>query len=216
MDSQGWQDVGYNSGTCPHGSRLEGRGPGVRSGAHRGEINAVTDAVCYIAGAGDPLTDPAKRAFLDEAQRFGRPITHDHSRWSATACAGDPIRAWIAAGTPPPPGGSSMSGDLVRFFRPPNNAEIPQDWHSGAQHLLTINGRVADNHSRIITIGSRLSTVLARLDALTGYLDAHFAALADQIAAIDPGDGPPAKSTREVLELMLTVITEALEDADDS
>lgn len=97
--SKGWAGLAYTSCVCPHGVRYEGRGPGKRTGANgTNDGNQRSYAVVYIAGDVDPLTDPAKVAFLDEGHRLGHPLRWDHSDWKATACAGDPIRAWEATG----------------------------------------------------------------------------------------------------------------------
>lgn len=116
-------DVFYNSAACPHGYRLEGRGPGVLTGANGTvEGNRRSHAVLYLAGVGDPVTDAAMVAMHDEAapERFGLPILRDHSRWKPTGCAGDHVRAWIAAGCPdpgalpPPPAPSPLVADRRR------------------------------------------------------------------------------------------------------
>lgn len=116
MDHQGWHDLAYNSCVCPHGWRFEGRGVGVRSGANgTTDGNARSEAVCYIAGEGDPLTDDARRAFADEALRMEAPaLRWVHSDWKPTGCPGAPIRAWRAAGWPsptPPPAPDPDPGD---------------------------------------------------------------------------------------------------------
>jgi hypothetical protein len=106
---RGWNDIAYNSGVCPHGYRYEGRGPGVRSGANgTNDGNRRSEATCYIAGAGDPLTDSARRAYIDEGDRLSE-LWRQHGDWKPTACAGAAIRAWKATGwaapgspTPPP------------------------------------------------------------------------------------------------------------------
>lgn len=96
-------DIFYNSGFCPHGYRLEGRGPGVMTGANgTPEGNRRSYAIVYLAGGSDPVTDGAVRAMLDEEARYGRLILRDHSQWKATSCAGAPLRAWLAAGKPAP------------------------------------------------------------------------------------------------------------------
>lgn len=105
MDARGWSDIAYSSGVCPHGTRYEGRGPGRRTAANGTEAgNRQSLATCYIAGDGDPLTDAAKHAFRDEAERFGVPLDRAHSDWKPTGCPGDPLRAWIRAGAPRPGG----------------------------------------------------------------------------------------------------------------
>ena len=103
IDGRGWTDIAYSSGVCPHGWRFEGRGPGRRTGANGTNTgNDRSLATCYIAGGSDPLTGPAKAAFLDEADRFGTTLRWDHSDWKPTACAGDEIRGWEATGWAPP------------------------------------------------------------------------------------------------------------------
>lgn len=105
MDAQGGCDIFYNSGTCPHGVRFEGRGPGVRSGAQGTTAgNTRSVGVQYIAGLGDPLTNEAKHAFYDEAARYGRPLRWGHRDWKSTACPGDPLYDWRRAGFPHPGG----------------------------------------------------------------------------------------------------------------
>lgn len=101
--AKGWVDIAYTSGVCPHGTRYEGRPKRARTAANgTNDGNRRSLATVYIAGEGDPLTDGAKLAFLDEAERFGVPLERDHSDWKATACAGDAFRAWEAAGFPAP------------------------------------------------------------------------------------------------------------------
>lgn len=131
MNTRGWSDIAYTSGVCPHGDVFEGRGPGVRTAANgtdRG--NQMSYATCYIGGAGDPLTDEAKFAYLVEALRLGEPLDRGHRDWKATACPGDPLYEWIHAGAPmpgempaappqvdvPPPGAGDF-GALLELIR---------------------------------------------------------------------------------------------------
>lgn len=103
VEGRGWADLAYSSAVCPHGHRYEGRGPDRRSAANGTNAgNTRSCATVYIAGGDDPVTDAAKRAFHDEAARFGVSLRWNHSDWKSTACAGDPIRAWQAAGFPAP------------------------------------------------------------------------------------------------------------------
>jgi hypothetical protein len=114
MDGRGWNDIAYNALVCPHGHRYEGRGPGIRSGANGTNIgNARSEAVVYIAGGTDPLTDEAKRAYLDEETRFGRELRWNHSNWKSTSCAGPAIKTWQAQGWSRPMSTTSIDeGDL--------------------------------------------------------------------------------------------------------
>lgn len=102
---QGWNDIAYNFCFCPHGTIYECRGDGKRSGANgtnRG--NDQSEAGCYIGGVGDPLTPQAKQAALDQAARYGQPLRWVHQDWKSTACPGDEIVQWKAAGWPAPNG----------------------------------------------------------------------------------------------------------------
>jgi len=113
LDTRGWCDLAYNSAVCPHGVRYEGRGVGVRCGAQNSEGNRRSYAVVYLVGAGDPLTVEAKRAMLDEADRFHAPLRWGHRDWMNTSCPGDPTYAWRQAGFPRP------SAGLVPIAPPP-------------------------------------------------------------------------------------------------
>src|SRR5690606_36014836 len=103
MNSNGWADIAYTSGICPHGYRFEGRGPGVRTSSNgTNHSNTVSLSTVYIAGDDDPLTDEAKLAFLDEANRLGLPLNRVHQDWYSTSCAGGPLNEWVRAGCPRP------------------------------------------------------------------------------------------------------------------
>jgi hypothetical protein len=104
MVTRGWQDIAYSSLVCPHRTRYEGRGKDVRTAANGTTAgNNASHATCYIAGEGDPLTDGAKEAYLDESARLDG-LDAVHSDWKPTACPGEPLRRWVKAGMPPPTG----------------------------------------------------------------------------------------------------------------
>lgn len=102
LDDRGWCDLAYNSAYCPHGHRYDGRGKDVRSaaqGTNSGNLRSY--AVVYIAGVGDPLTDDAKRAALDEGRRLAG-LRWGHRDWKSTACPGPFVYPWRQAGFPAP------------------------------------------------------------------------------------------------------------------
>lgn len=106
MDTRGWADIAYSDVLCPHGYVFAGRGRGVRTAANgTSACNNVYEALCYLAGEGDPFTDAAKvtaRAWINERGDDVGP----HSSCRSTSCPGDSIRAWLRAGMPipgPPP-----------------------------------------------------------------------------------------------------------------
>jgi hypothetical protein len=105
LDTKGWCDLAYTSAVCPHGVRYEGRGPGLRTGANgTNDGNLRSYAVVGLWGSGDPLTEAAKRAFYDEAERLGEPLRWSHSQWKPTSCPGTPTNNWRLAGFPRPAG----------------------------------------------------------------------------------------------------------------
>jgi len=123
MDSRGWSDIAYTSGVCPHGHRYEGRGVGVRTAANGTNIgNELSYATCYIAGDGDPLTQAAKTAFVDEALRLSVLLNKVHSDWKPTSCPGSELKHWVNNGASAPPWGNSTS--------PPSPTKPPStiDW----------------------------------------------------------------------------------------
>jgi hypothetical protein len=102
LDSRGWCDFAYSSGVCPHGTRYVGRGPGVRTAAQGTNDGNLRSYACVgLWGDGDPLTDPAKLAYLDEGARLAR-LRWGHRDWKSTACPGNPAYAWRSAGFPRP------------------------------------------------------------------------------------------------------------------
>ena len=103
-----WIDLAYNGGFCPHGFIFQGRWFGVRSAANgTRDGNFHSAAWVYLGGEGDPLTDVAKAAALDllamSREAHNSPeVVRPHSYWKPTACPGDLLEEWIAAGLPDP------------------------------------------------------------------------------------------------------------------
>lgn len=136
MDQRGWQDIAYSSLVCPHRTRYEGRGKDVRTAANGTTTgNNVSHATCYIAGDGDPLTDGAKWAYLDEHVRL-EGLDKVHSDWKSTACPGAPLRAWVKAGhpapgpvapPPPPPPPPDTEDDMLDIIA---GDERPNEWYA--------------------------------------------------------------------------------------
>jgi len=103
MDSRGWSDIAYNAVACPHGYVFEGRGRGVKSAANGTTAgNAGAFAICYLGGEGDEFTEAGKRAMKAGGDwlTFAGSARNSHRDWKATACPGDAIAGWTAAGQP--------------------------------------------------------------------------------------------------------------------
>lgn len=110
MDTHGWVDIAYTGGFCDHGYAFAGRGAFVRTAANG--TNAGNDgwyAVTWIGGHGETPTPAALRAaawWVKELRDHGRagPGINNHSDHKNTACAGDPLRLFIAGGYVSPTG----------------------------------------------------------------------------------------------------------------
>ena len=106
MDKHGWVDIAYTLGVCQHGYILAGRGANVRTGANGTTAgNAYWYAVCFILGGSEKPTQDTADAFWEAVRMLRRDggaanRVNDHSKHKPTACAGDPVRALIAAGEP--------------------------------------------------------------------------------------------------------------------
>lgn len=158
LDSRGWADIAYSSGVCPHGHRYEGRGPDVRTAAQGTTAgNNASHATCYIAGAGDPLTDQAKAAFADESRRL-RGLRKGHRDWKSTACPGDPLYRWVHSGlsvpsspspTPAPaPVPSSKVTVIKRGSSGPAVAKWQRRMASEMVRKITVDGDFGPNTER--------------------------------------------------------------------
>lgn len=121
--SQGWVDIAYNFGACPHGYVLEGRGLGKETGANGNQpLNHAHYAVCGLLGD-TGLTQPTD-AMLNglrdaieylQANGAGGEIKGHRDGYN-TSCPGEPLYAWVQAGAPRPGGPA----------KPPTPAPPPQ------------------------------------------------------------------------------------------
>lgn len=178
--TNGAADIGYSSGVCPHGHRYEGRGPGVRSGGNGTDVaNQTSYAVVYIGGVNTPLTAAAKVAFLEEAARYGQPLDRAHRQWKQTACPGDELYRWVAAGAPHP-GGADIAPN-ADIIKPPGGflMALPEAEQRGIAMKIDyifnelradaggrpvvgggIRSMVANTHHHVVTKGSWVHRIL--------------------------------------------------------
>lgn len=108
MDGRGWADIAYSYLACKHGFVYEGRGRGVRTAAQG--TNAGNDtyhAVCFLGddtADRDDATDAGREAIRAAVMHCNAwsaaEEVRPHSFFKATACPGEDLRAWIAAGLP--------------------------------------------------------------------------------------------------------------------
>ncbi|MGV8972726.1 MAG: N-acetylmuramoyl-L-alanine amidase [Rhodoglobus sp.] len=106
MDSNGWNDIGYNYGISMGGHILEGRGL-TAVGAHCPDWNLNSWGVQFMHGTGQPLTDLAKAAACDlygylMVQAEHALLKKGHRDGFATACPGVVDYVWVKAGMPRP------------------------------------------------------------------------------------------------------------------
>lgn len=110
--SQGWVDIAYNFGACPHGYVLEGRGLGKETGANGNQpLNHAHYAICGLLGD-TGLTQPTDamlnglRDGIEYMQAHGAGTEiKGHRDGYATSCPGEPLYRWVQAGAPRPGGG---------------------------------------------------------------------------------------------------------------
>jgi peptidoglycan hydrolase-like protein with peptidoglycan-binding domain len=113
MDHNGWSDIAYNFGVCPHGYTFEGRGMNIINAANGTNIgNKTSHGIFTFAGADNPFTDEEKIGFRETVAFLAAHAPCEdraipHSDWHPTACCGDARRAWVKAGMPLPSTSSS-------------------------------------------------------------------------------------------------------------
>jgi hypothetical protein len=106
IEQRGWLDIAYNHVFCKHGYVFDGRGYGIRSAANgTNDGNGHYFAVCFLGDdrAGrDDVTEVGRRALSELIDEYRRRYprareVRPHSRFVATECPGDELRAFIAA-----------------------------------------------------------------------------------------------------------------------
>ena len=132
--ASGGNDIGYNFAVCPHGHVYALRGFH-RSGANgTRQSNRDYLAVVYMAGVGDPFTDPGKQmiseliAYLRERGTGTQVVCHGDI--TGSTCPGPVITPWVKAKLyelpydPPPRLAIDVMGETFRLVR--------QDWDNKA------------------------------------------------------------------------------------
>ncbi|WP_030212306.1 peptidoglycan-binding protein [Streptomyces sp. NRRL WC-3626] len=101
MDSNGWDDIGYNFLVDWQGRIYEGRG-WTNLGAHVAGYNTSHIGVCFIGVDGDATTEAknAIRSLYHAAnERTGRTLNATyHSALAPTQCPGAELRLWVVNG----------------------------------------------------------------------------------------------------------------------
>jgi hypothetical protein len=95
-----YNDIAYNLAVCPHGHCYELRGIRRQGGAN-GNTRTNQDfiAIVYMAGVGDPLTEPAEKALRELIHwAWGKgvgKIVKTHGSITGSACPGPPLTKWV-------------------------------------------------------------------------------------------------------------------------
>lgn len=120
--AEGYSDIAYNYGACPHGFLLEGRGIGRRTGANGNQpLNVAHYAIVGLVGS-EGLTEP--NDLMLSAIRDGIDLLRKHGAGSeikghrdgyATTCPGGPLYAWVQKGAPRPGGITTPSTPAVEY-----------------------------------------------------------------------------------------------------
>lgn len=118
--TRGWCDIAYSYVVCLHGAVFTCRGRGVRTAAQgTTQGNDAYHAVAFLgtdrAGRADvtPVARRALRWAIGWCNAWaGAAEVRPHSFFHPTACPGDELRAWLAAGMPveAPGGGDGPHG----------------------------------------------------------------------------------------------------------
>ncbi|TDC19669.1 hypothetical protein E1265_23515 [Streptomyces sp. 8K308] len=128
MDSNGWDDIGYNFLVDTAGRIFEGRGWNVL-GAHAAPHNTTHIGVCFIGqdGQATARTATAIRALYNRANELtGRTLAqtwHGGLSGQSTQCPGSALRAWVQGG---------MQGDDLPITDGTGNA------HGGMTSVRTV------------------------------------------------------------------------------
>jgi len=104
QQTRGWNDIGYSYLVDRNGTVWEGRGRNV--GAHTKGYNSSSIGIAYL---GDGSTKPPDDALISivrlidlMAQRYPITTVRGHRHVGRTACPGDWLAGWLAAGRPLP------------------------------------------------------------------------------------------------------------------
>lgn len=137
VNSNGWADIGYSFGVCPHGYVFEGRGLNKTQAAQPGG-NTTYYSVTFMIGGSEKPGDDHLQAWRDVRDwLFSKGVSKNikcHSDFVSTSCPGDYLRKLVRDGTllggkgdsSPGGGGSGGSGGTT-----PPPFPLPSGWYFG-------------------------------------------------------------------------------------
>ena len=141
MDTNGWNDIGYNYGIRPDGSCFDLRGPLV-IGAHAADHNTANVGVLVVGNyegtePSDAVKDTLQWLYNHVNGLAGKTLAiRTHRDVNQTACPGARLNTWVksnlgsGSGNPPPTGGGSTRpapGPNTEFPLPANHYFGPRD-----------------------------------------------------------------------------------------
>lgn len=198
MDSRGWADIAYSYLACKHGYVFEGRGRGVRTAAQGTTAgNDAYHAVCFLGddtADRDDVTDLGRVAIflaVADCNRWaGASGVRPHSSFKATACPGDQLRAWIAAGMPTQEEDVPLTDDEIKRIAAAVDAQMLELLRAGFGGLVP---------------GSENATVRAS----QGYLFGQVVAQASRLTALEGDFRQAVTGLQKIVDLL-----ERIEGAD--
>lgn len=174
MDVRGWADIAYSSLCCIHGGVFTGRGRGVRTAANGTTAgNDAYHAVCFlggdVAGRAD-VTEEGKTALryaiesCNQWANVSRVVSHSFLK--ATACPGDELRAWLAAGMPTVEDTVSQREVIEALQSPEGQRELER----AVDHLMSL-GLTGSREGAIRAWAIKLENVEANVEKILRLLE---------------------------------------------
>lgn len=176
--AEGYSDVAYNYGACPHGYLLEGRGIGKRTGANGNQtLNQAHYAIVGLVGSSG-LTEPTDGMLT--AIRDGIDLLRQHGAGSeikghrdgyATACPGEPLYVWVQKGAPRPTTTPAPEDDMT----PEQASQLKSVYERLAVAPWTYKGAAQptrDAFSFLTNTDANAAKALAGVVALKAQVDA--------------------------------------------
>ncbi|GHD70106.1 hypothetical protein GCM10010317_076690 [Streptomyces mirabilis] len=198
---EGYSDIAYNYGACPHGYLLEGRGIGKRTGANGNQpLNIAHYAIVGLVGS-EGLTKPTD-AMLG-AIRDGIELLRQHGAGTeikghrdgyATECPGGPLYAWVQKGAPRPAGTATPTPPAKPKYEPFPGASF---FRAGRESSI-----IAAMHKRLVAEGCNRYKSSANQDVWGSGDAASYAAWQHKLGYTgSAADGIPGETSWSMLHV---------------
>lgn len=216
MKTNGWLDIGYSYGACPHGYVIEGRGLKRQQAAQPGG-NTTWHSVTLMGGPGDAVTDAQRVAVIElhdylTTKGVAR-AQKGHRDFKATACPGDTIYSMLRAGRFAP--GTAPKPAPVTEDTMTTSAEIAKAvWEYGIPNRYRLD---ADGQPRLIPARAlqaaedgHYDTIRAAVGAIASQLGALQGTVAALVGAVGSAGDISAEQVQAAAEAGATAALEKL------